>query len=117
MTATWPTGVTQNMIAGSYSETPIRNVVSFQPDVGDAIERRRMSIVSDKIKFQSQLTLAERLTLKSFYRDDLKDGVLPFTRTNPKTSETITCKFDAEPNYADGFTDKFIVSLSLRVLP
>lgn len=95
--AAWPGTVNQFMLRDPYSERMEDNKVSFQPDVGPPIERPRSSISQDIISGEGRGTLTEWTALKAFYRTTLADGSLTFTRTDPQTGSTITCRFTAAP--------------------
>lgn len=117
MAVAWPGTITQNMLAGSYSEKPDRNVASFAPEVGPSIDRRRTSIASSQISFQSRYSSAEKALFDAFYRDDLADGTLVLTRKNPKSGATITCKFSEAPSFSDLSPGYYLASLAFSVLP
>lgn len=94
----WPSSVPQDALLSSYGERPQRNVASFQPDTGIAIERRRSSVSTDDIAFEQILDNDEWEALLAFYRDDLKDGTLTFTRNHPRTGDAgVTFKFVEAP--------------------
>lgn len=116
-TAAWPVSVTQNCVRGSYREAPDENVARFQPEVGPSKMRRRMSISSKQIQFESVLSLAECATLDTFWRTTLKDGTLPFTRKNPRNGATETYIFAGPYQRIDlaGGYDR--VAFSLHQIP
>lgn len=121
MTAAWPAGISQNAQSGSFKQTPDRNVSSFKPDRGTPLEHRATSVSSDQVQFATEMVYGDYQTLLSFYRDTLKDGVLPFTRKHPYDigGADLTFKFMAEPSFSDvaNMVDLGTVSLSLRRLP
>jgi len=98
MTEAWPVTVPSEALAEGYSEKPQRNVTSFQPDAGVALERRRASISADDLSYVStHMTDDQFDDLIAWYRDDLLEGVLPFTRNHPRTGDSVTCKFVDAP--------------------
>lgn len=97
MTSAWPATISQDALQSSYTEEPQRNVVSFEPEAGIVIERRRSSISTDAISFTSVIPSSQWDLLMTFYRDTLKDGVLPFTRRHPRSNSEATFKFTAAP--------------------
>lgn len=121
MVDAWPAAVSLYARSGSFKETPDRNVSTFKPDRGTPLEHRSTSVSSDSLQFETQMTYSAYVTLKAFYRDTLKDGVLPFTRKHPYdlAGADVTFKFTAEPAFADiaDSVDQGVVSLSLRRLP
>lgn len=117
MTAAWPATVPQWHLHTSYSERPQRNVASFQPDSGIAIERRRSSVSTDDMAYDLALDSTQYDALLTFYRDTLKDGTLPFTRQHPRTGEDITCKFTEAPALAAVLVGHYRVTIRLVRLP
>ena len=95
--AVWPASLPTLIPTDGYSDEVERNVISFQPEVGPPLERRRSSVSTNLVSYPVNVTLDEFETLKDFYRDDLKDGVLPFTRDDPITEVQTTYKFAAPP--------------------
>lgn len=114
----WPDTVNQFMDRGSFNEQPERNVVSFQPDVGPPIERRRSSIATTMLSGSGRGTRAEWDSLVAFYKDTLNDGIDPFVRLHPDTNVPIVCKFtgDAPKLTSVGALYRHF-SLSMRILP
>lgn len=117
MTAAWPGTVNQNAITNTYHEKKDRNVATFQPEVGPAMERRRTSVGSYTMSFDILLTTTEVAALKTFYDTTLADGSLYFTFTHPLTGATVTAKFVESPDYRDVDGQFFRPTISLRTLP
>lgn len=76
--ATWPSSLPASPIAGTLSIVPESNLAEYRPDVGEPIRRRRF--VGSRVLYSAQVTLEDDQieTLRSFFHDDLFDGVLPF---------------------------------------
>ena len=117
MTAVWPVAVNAYALRDSYTEEPERNVLSFKPEVGPPKERRRSSVSTDMVSFTGKYTLVEWTALKTFYRDTLLDGVLPFTFTNPLTGVSATYKFTAAPKLRTTRQLKVQAALQMRRQP
>lgn len=119
MTAVWPSSVTQYADPSSLTEKPERNAVEFAPEVGPPMSRRRTSLSSDLLTFSTPVVSQDQYDdLIDFYRNDVKDGVLPFTRKHPRNVDgpSKRFRFAAEPQWrAVGFIYGNI-SLSLRLL-
>ncbi|WP_157642991.1 hypothetical protein [Bradyrhizobium sp. WSM4349] len=94
-------------------------MATFQPEFGPPKERRRSSISVDVFKFQTTMWFADYDVLLAFYRSDLKDGVLEFTRKHPRNiaGADQTFVFTAEPELSARGPDYGTVSLSLIKLP
>jgi hypothetical protein len=117
MTATWPEDIPQSVLSDGFSEEPERNVVTFAPEAGPPKERRRTSISTDLVSYPALLTFDQWQTLKAWWRDDLMDGVLPFTRTDPLTAETKTFKFIDPPRPTSVMGMYVRIDVRLRRLP
>lgn len=117
LVAYWPSSVNQRAFIGSYQETPNHNTVSFAPEVGPPMMRRRTSLSTKKLTFDSILSTAECATLESFWRNTLKDGTLPFARVNPRSGITHVYNFSEPFRRSDWSLDKDKVSFSLQKHP
>lgn len=115
----WPSTVITLMREDGYREQPERNVDGFAVDHGPPLETRAQSIpqivISGTIQCRSQ---AEYEDLLSFYADDLKDGVLHFKRTHPRTQEAdCEFKFDNSIELVRVFGDMHEVAVVMRYFP
>lgn len=121
MTAAWPASVPQFSLQQSYGEQPERNVIEFTPEVGPPMSRRRTSISTDIIDFETIMTFDEYDALVSFYRTDLKDGVLPFLRGHPRNPEVSTNEYEfrfmTEPKLKAISPDLCSVAMRVRRMP
>jgi hypothetical protein len=98
----WPTSLPQTGLNGA-SGGPQQNSVSFEPDIGPSIDRRRSSFAGRKIKVElPPITNAQYAIFVSFFEDDLYDGLLPFNFNDPMTQTTKSFKFvKTEPAYSE----------------
>lgn len=114
----WPYDVNQLVSRRSYGERPERNVASWQPEVGPPSERRRSSVTSSQLQFSGRVTDAEWASLMTFYRTTLRDGALPFCRTQPLTGVTGKFKFTEPPALGGNVGALYReVSYQMRELP
>ena len=97
--ATWPGTVNQNVLRDGFTVKPEANRISFKPETGKAKRRRRTTIATELVTYGLLLTLDEFADLLDFWHDDLLDGTLPFTFTDPLDEAEKTYEFvdDAEP--------------------
>lgn len=112
----WPDTVNQIVNQDSFGEAPERNVASFQPPVGAAIERRRSSIKTNVFGFTSWFSSDEYDDLIDFYRNTLIEGVLTFTRNHPRTGSPAQFKFTDVPKISQVQGLVYTVSISLRLI-
>jgi hypothetical protein len=124
MTAAWPVTVTQFVTSSNYSERAERNVSEFQPDVGPPMTRRRSSVSSDLVTFETATVPDSQYDdLLYFYRFVLKDGSLTFFRKHPRNNDgtNVEFKFVEAPQWralSNGGSDGLgRISVSLRRMP
>lgn len=89
----WPVSLPPAARVG-ISGGPQSNAVSFKPEVGPSIDRRRASSVVRK--YQVELPAMEAATYDAFvafFDDTLKSGVLPFQWYDPFTRSAGRFKF------------------------
>lgn len=113
----WPSGVNENVEAGSYAERPERNLVEFAPDVGPPMRRRRTAIASAIMSFNAIMTRAELDALLTFHGTTIKDGALSFNRKHPRTLAVTEFEFTEPPSASEIAGHVYRVTLALRVLP
>lgn len=114
----WPAAVNQFVQTQSYGETPDTNVAQFQPEVGAPKLRRRMSISSDSFSFDVWMTGAEYAAWLAFYRTNLADGTLQFTRQHPRTLAIGTFIFTGSAPSMKAFgPDNYAVSITMKSVP
>lgn len=99
-TPVWPTGLPQKPIANQWVGGPQKNKVSFQPELGPTIDRRRGSAAGEVFQATFDvITDAGLQTFKDFFRTDLLDGVLAFQWVDPIDGDTANWKFIDDPPY------------------
>lgn len=102
MTATWPGSVTLNANVSGYGEKPEANSIEFAPEVGPPMSRRRTSISTDLLSFDTDPITSDNYDdLIYFYRKTLKDGNLTFFRSHPRnpTGPNMEFKFTDPPQW------------------
>jgi len=101
--AEWPTDTIPNNWTVGIQGGPQLNKISFNPDVGPSIDRRRASAIARKYQVDCPgLTQTEYLAFVEFYHTTLKEGTLPFTAMDPFTGVEKTFKFGSEdPAYTE----------------
>lgn len=119
MTAAWPSTVPQVATISGFGEKPERNVAEFSPEVGPPMTRRRSGVSTDALQFETTMTFDEWDDLHDFYRDDVKDGTLSFTRKHPRDlgGSDLTFRFISEPSFRAAGPDFGSASISIRKMP
>lgn len=116
MAVAWPGSVNQLVYRNGYSQSPERNVATFQPQVGPPIQRRRSSISTDVVTCVGRGTPTEWAALEAFYRNTLHDGVDQFTRNDPLTgAANRLCIFTAAPKITSILVINVVWSLAFRM--
>jgi hypothetical protein len=117
MLAIFPPWIVATALQSAFAEQPEANQVSFQPETGAAILRRRMSLSQDLVTFTSPLTSASFDDLIYFYRYTLKDGTLQFTMPHPRTGTSATWAWvpgsPPKVNQTDGINFEIVFTLRL----
>lgn len=96
----WPASLPQSPLFEGNSVSLGDNRVSFKPDVGRALVRRRYTTRDDTVSFTFRMSRAQLVDFLSFYNTDLGDGVLEFTYDDPTIDDTRTYTFERPPNYS-----------------
>ena len=98
---TWPASLPQ-IPAPGMSVAPQRNKISFEPEIGDSIDRRRGTAASKAYQISlPPMTKAQFAIFEAFFEDDLYDGVLPFTWNDPISGASHSWKFTGDdPPYS-----------------
>lgn len=99
--ATWPATLPQAPDGGGFEGGPQNNRLSFKPEIGPTIDRRRGSSKTHIYSFKfSLLTPAQRAAFETFYSETLLDGTGTFYFDDPISGTTHTWKFtDDNPPY------------------
>lgn len=90
MTALWPNSLPQSPLVDGYSEIIKRPKVSFSPDVGPPIQRRKGTVKLSSISINMVMTSAQVEQFEAFHDDTLSGGALPFLFSHPRTENQIT---------------------------
>lgn len=100
MSVPWPASLTGFKFALSGQAVKFgRDVISFKPDIGDALERPRSSVINDTLSLSCTLNNAEYLALDVFYKRTTAQGTISFTMDDPDGSGSRTFKFLSEPSF------------------
>lgn len=117
-TTPWPSDVNTYARTGTYSEKIDTNYAEFNPEIGSAKRRRRMSISSETLTFSTWMKTTEFASFLYWYRYALADGALPFIRNRPRTGsmETFTFSGDA-PTMSDVGYNLYEVQMTIKNAP
>lgn len=123
MVATWPPGVDWKILAAGFSiGGDPKGRIGSQTDVGPGKQRRRAALRTKDFRGTAVIPAAQFPTFEAFYETTLKEGVLPFQSTHPKTGATLRLRFPPgkipgyEPQLERGGKN-YLVALELQVLP
>lgn len=115
---TWPASLPQAPLVDQWSGGPQRNKVSFQPEIGPSIDRRRGSSAFHTYQATfAPLTDAQLATFVYFFETELYDGVVSFQWNDPVTGAAYNWKFsDDEPPYQVTSGEGNLHSLTFNLL-
>lgn len=85
--AAWPSALGDPEFSG-FEDIPRPNIVEAPIALGTPKRRRRFTGSLRQISFSNTWTLANYRTFLAFYKDDLEDGVLPFTMNDGIKNES-----------------------------
>lgn len=114
----WPASIPQAPLVDQWVGGPQRNKVSFQPDVGPSIDRRRTSAAHSIFQGTfGPFTDAQLASFESFFSTDLADGTLSFTWDDPVTGVSYNWKFtDDEPPYQITHSEGNLHTIAMRLM-
>lgn len=114
--ATWPTAGSfpQLPLNGSWSRQRQSNLITFEPDVGPPLVRKRSTVSVVKASFSLKLTAAQLATLDTFFETTCNEGATPFTWDNPETGATETWAFVSPPAVGHETKGAYAVQIELR---
>ena len=116
--AVWPNTLPSGTIS-DMSGGPQSNAVTFTPQTGPTIDRRRSSSVARKRKIKlPPLTLTQYATFRTFFETTLQYGILPFNWEDPFTGTTVRMKFiqTNDPIYNEVMLTPDLTQIDFEVL-
>lgn len=114
---TWPADLPQSALIEGYEEDEADNLLVTAMEVGPEKTRPRNTSKPYTIQWPLLLTVAQRASLKTFYKTTLAHGSLKYTHVHPVTGEAITCKISKPPKYVPASGTKFTTVLQVEVFP
>jgi len=118
MVATWPLTSRMKPDADQYIEARQPNRITFDPEVGPTIDRRRGTAAGTLVTIRfTGLTDAERATFEDWYEGPLYDGALPFSWVDPIRGVSASYKFTKDAYQLSAHDHKFDLSFQLLRFP
>ena len=117
-TPVWPATLPQTPLVDQWNGGPQRNKVSFQPEIGPPIVRRRgTSSLEIWEGTLPPMTAAQLVIFRAFFSDDLFDGTIAFNWTDPIKGDTGLWTFsDGDPPYKITATAASMYNVSFKLL-
>lgn len=114
----WPASLPQCFVVG-FNEGLADGRISYAPDQGPAIMRRRSSAGVRPLSGQMRMSRAQIADLKTFVDTTLLAGSLPFTFKDPTSQDTVLVRFPDQklPAWQEIKGGVFRVSLDMEILP
>jgi hypothetical protein len=100
MTTAWPGTLPTRPLRDGFGAQRQDNKQVFQPEVGDAIVRKRYTAGLRDFTASFDLSATQRAALDTLHDTTLGEGALPFTWTDPLTGDSATFRFLKPPKYA-----------------
>lgn len=113
----WPAGLPQTPDRDQWEEAPQPNIISFTPEVGPPISRRRGTARTYLVSGAFFFTDADLATFWSFWEDDLRDGALSFTLAHPVTGTSCQWRFEGQPSAQLEGYNRHRLSFTWRKMP
>lgn len=117
MTATWPTRLPCRFTAYSQDHEAADNLIRSEMSVGPAKARRRSTAAVSRLSGEMVMTSAQLDAFFAFVKDDVAGGALPFTFKHPYGNDQILVRYLPPYRVKRFGAGKWLVSLSLEVLP
>jgi hypothetical protein len=118
MADTWPASLPQ-CFDRPYSGGMGDGRGKYAPDIGPPIVRRRTTAVVDPLSGTMRMSLAQRDAMRTFIRETLLEGSLPFTFPDQDGGGTLLVMLDEQsmPGWLPIGGGNFKVSIALKVMP
>ena len=114
----FPSELEQNFFVEGFEDSFKDPVIRSTVDAGPEKTRLRYSAVPEYIRGRLWLkNLDDYNTFISFWKNDLKYGVLPFEWKHPVTGETVNMRFRNIFRISTIAENQFVVEMDLEVLP
>lgn len=115
----WPAGVDFDFTEPSWQESgPLENVIRTKMEHGPVKTRRRFTAAPRAVAGTTGiLTNAQVATFDTWFHNDIADGALSFTATNPRTGVTQTFRFTETYRVINVLADKNRIAVKLERLP
>jgi len=98
MTASWPLSLPQCALL-EHEETARGSTVSFEPESGPPISRRRSSVWLSEFPVTFRMVGAQVATFETFVRQTIVGGTLPFIMQHPRTRLSVEVRMVGERPY------------------
>ncbi len=116
MAEIWPAALPQKPLFGA-NEPFADNRITFTPDVGDPVMRRRSTLAGGETTYEMDLTEAQAQTFKSFYKTTLFGGLKSFSGLSTPLGEAVIFKImDFDLTAATRAVRGWRLSMKLRVV-
>lgn len=96
-TPVWPASLPQRPLAEKWSWSPQSNKISFKPELGPSIDRRRGSSTLRIYQGTWDFTSADMVAVfETWFETDLYEGLLQFQMVDPLDGAIYNWKFSAD---------------------
>lgn len=113
---TWPVSLPAVPQLAGLSVSPQSRLVSFGTETGPGKVRRRSTARVQNVSMSLLVTQAQLEDFLEFFRDDLEDGALVFTWTDPVEGGAASFRFSPSDPYSVAAAGRQLWSLGLNLL-
>ncbi len=116
-TPVFPPSLPQKPLIDGWTWKPQPNKVTFKPEIGPSIERRRGTAIVDNFDGRfPPFTAAEVAVFETWFHDDLKSGTLVFNWNDPVSGTLRRWKI-VEFQFSSMVAGRFDLSMKINRLP
>lgn len=105
-----------NLNLNGFSDEEQTGFSELTPDAGLPYRREVFSDIENLVQGQKTMTLAQYLDFKNFYRNETKQGTVPFTFYDCRVEQNRTARFVGKPTYST-LSNHYSVSVTLSLEP
>jgi len=113
----WPANLPQKPLLDSFNEQAVAQIAEFQPDIGEALTRRRSTVQITQISMNFYMTIEQLAIFKNFYQKSISGGALAFYMPHPITGGSVKVKIGTNGyTYNPVTNDAVVLQLKMNTI-
>ena len=113
----WPASLPASPLLDGFQETPPVTVIRTEMEQGPAKVRQRTTAAVRRLSLSYILSSDQMMVLDDFFTLTLGGGALAFDYIQPRTGNSVSCRFVKPPEYSAANGPYFKAALTLEILP